>query len=324
MVLYATVNTNAIRNNRMLLNDVRHKNGALFRDHCWVSITTELEQCLPGVIYQASADVHIYALGSKVSLCNLHNIKDPIVALEVIRRHNTVIISTDNSPVAMTDVENLLPQEVSDKVVEVNHTPTTLSITFNEHIDAVSYKGYIKRSINEDKGFQETLSEFNAPWKVAAPTQPTSQEEFLVELSLPKAVNAFRQYPDINTIQVEGMMSINRSILSLIGKRLKAVKSGPNYNVEGHTVSENMLRPVIEKLQGELVTTSVMDPANFIGIDGEYILTVINETNTSVHQSLISRHGEVFLIEKKGNDYVQVGTDLPIPPTILNIRTLRS
>ena len=319
------------RNNRRLIADVLRPCGNPFRDHCWVD-NLNTEDLHLGELYTFKADTKVYALGSKVTLANITNIKEFGMAYTSTRSGTEVFITLQGElghfQTLLKNMTGRLAESVLARIENCDYGENgVISLNFRNIEDAAIYKGYVVRSSNEGKSLMKMLREFNAVWPIVreesgVPT--TTEEQFTVRFMPPKALDAFKRYPDINAIQVKGTMLVNRSIMDLVGRDLTATRSGPNYAVEGHIVHESMLKLVITRIQAELVTTAVMDPSNFVRLEGDYIVSYLEDKEVKVHQTFISRHGETFIVEK-GDDglYREVGTELPIPVEIMNMRTLR-
>lgn len=337
MKLYAYF-TRISKNKYVLLNDIYHSTFSLFRDHCWV-FDVEPAVVDPRFLYEFNADLWTYHHGLKHSLHNLTHIKEPNMAIKATKTKNTTILTITSEVVDNLQInfKALIPAEVSTNITSevVKGGGVRLLVHFDTPEEAEDYKKFIN---SEKKNYpvQELLTKLpiaqieqaieSFAKAIAEPEveQINSVTEYLVEVNLTKSVKVFKQYPLIEKITVQGLGPIHRQMLQYNGKRCKATFNGVHYDIDGVKFQPNYITIINEKLQGEIITSAVMAPENFVRILDEYIVTAIHGKEIKVHQSLIPRHGEVFEVEEQDGQYFEKGHTLPIPVELLNIRTIRT
>jgi len=298
--------------------------------------------------YQFEAQLPYYRTNKK-SLTHITNIKELKMEYTIARRKHKVIITLPADTPNAASISLALPKSTTDSIldrnVEKHENDIVITLAFKQQAKASQYIKNFK-ALQNDNELQTILLNNTPDPKQAAGAkklpdttpnkkvvvlpkstskQPFPVEEFTIQIHLPKAVKVFRHYPMVEHIGVEGVGHITKNMAEYQGKKLKATFDGKYYVVDqGTKFAENLVTVITEKLMGELVTVAVMSPQNFRGIDVDYIKTNIYGTEVRVHQDLITRHGEVFEIEKLNDKYYEKSTKLPIPVEILNIQTVRS
>jgi hypothetical protein len=255
----------------------------------------------------------------------------------VIRRKHIVVITLPANTPNASNISLSLPavttQAILDKSATTQDNSIVIALSFRQLTKAKQYITNFKALQHTNELQTILLNNTPNPSQAAGPKaksqatsiEPSPVEDYMIQVHLPKTIKAFRQYPLLNNISVEGYGFISKEMAAYQGKKAKATFDGTYYSVEPSVkFAENLVEVITEKLMGELVTISVMSPQNFRGIDVDYIKTEIHGNVIRVHQDLITRHGEVFELEQVDNQYFEKSTKLPIPVEILNIQTVRS
>lgn len=318
------------------MENIHYITGNLFRDHCWVNANVQSILVDPRITYQFEASITHYG-AQKKSLTHILNIKELKMEYEVVRRKHVVVITLSINTPNVTNLSLALPKSTTESLLDKSATTQN-----NNYVIALSFKQLVKAKqyITNFRSLQSTnelqtilLNNTPDPKQAAGPKakpqakslKPLPVEEYTIQVHLPKTIKVFRQYPLVNNISVEGYGFISKEMAEYQNKKVKATFDGTYYTVApGIKFIESLVETISEKLMGELITVAVMSPQNFRGIDVDYIKTEIHGNIIRVHQDLITRHGEVFELEKAGNEYFEKSTRLPIPVEILNIQTVRS
>ncbi len=306
--------------------------GVLFRDHTWLGRYSATHTYI-----QFSGEQHLYQQQSKIGIKYIKHLKDYQMKVTTHRRANTVIIE------AFTPIKELqddIANSVDDTNTQVqryfstsSNSSVILEITTISLELAKSLTTSIKTAVTSGAELTTILDTiFNSivP-NTAIKPQIETGHDVQVKVVFPKyLLKLFKMFKDVKSVFVtEAPMAVTRTSLELNGLTIDMHKqvfaTGTQYKYENITISEAFIKEVSTRIQGELVTTAIMNPTNFIGIKGEYLLTNINEEEIAIHNSLINRHGEVFIIEKVNDIYYEANTDqtIPLPVEILNIRTLK-